>query len=118
MAGKTFNNFSHKDLGVTLFVRQSEDPANNAGQERFDLDSGEGKYVSYGDDANIYLNGITVASVSDGAMQMEREFVVKRGSDLDNQLNMNDTVNIYFPGGGFQIKCSNSDEPKAPPTEE
>ena len=108
MAGKTFNNFTHKDVSVTLFVRESDDPSNNAGQERFDLGSGESKDVTYGDDVNIYLNGITVATVSGGSMQTEREIVVKRGSDLDNQLNTNDTVNIYFPGGGFKINCSNS----------
>jgi hypothetical protein len=108
MAGKTFNNYSHKDLRVTLFIRQSEDPANNAGQQRFDLGSGGSEYVGYGDDVNIYLNGISLASVSDGAIEGEQEFVIDRGSDLDNQLNMNDTVNIYFPGGGFQISCSNS----------
>jgi hypothetical protein len=108
MAGKTFTNYSHKDLRVTLFIRQSENPANNAGQTRFDLSSGQREYVGYGDSVNIYLNGITLASVSDGAITGEQEFVITRGSSLDNQLNMNNHVNIYFPGGGFQIDCSNS----------
>jgi hypothetical protein len=86
MAGKTFTNYPTKTFGVTLFIRQSENPANNAGQTRFDLSSGQREYVGYGDSVNIYLNGITLASVSDGAITGEQEFVITRGSSLDNRL--------------------------------
>ena len=44
---------------------------------------------------------------SDGAIIAEQEFVITRGSNLDNQLNTNSIVSISFPGGGFQINCSN-----------
>jgi hypothetical protein len=107
VAGKTFNNGTQKSVRVTLFVRASENPANNAGQQRFDLNPGQSLYVGYGDAVNIYLNGITLASISDGALIGEQEFVITRGSSLDNQLNMNSIVNISFPGGGFQIQCNN-----------
>lgn len=107
MAGKIFINQTQKSIRVTLFVRASENPANNAGQQRFDLSAGQSQYVPYGDNINIYLNGISLASVSDGALIGEQEFVITRGSPLDNQLNMNSVVNISFPGGGFQINCSN-----------
>ena len=63
--------------------------------------------MPYGDNVNIYLNGITLASISDGAIIAEQEFVITRGSNLDNQLNTNSIVSISFPGGGFQINCSN-----------
>ncbi len=108
MAGKTFNNYTHRDIRVTLFIRASENPANNAGQQRFDLSSGQGEYIGYGDDVNIYLNGISIVSIADGSVEGEQEIIITRGGDLDNQLNMNDTVNISFPGGGFQINTSNS----------
>lgn len=107
MAAKTFNNQTQKEIRVTLFVRASDNPANNAGQQRFDLGRGQSQTVAYGDSVNIYLNGISLASVSDGSIVGEQVFVITRGSDLDNQLNMNSVVNISFPGGGFQIKCSN-----------
>lgn len=109
MAGaKTFINNTGKELSVTLYIRMSENPANSAGSKQFNLSVGQSEYVSYGDAVNIYLNGISVASISDGAIIAEQEFVITRGSNLDNQLNMNDTVTFTYPGGGFQISTSNS----------
>jgi hypothetical protein len=108
MASKTFINETATDVRVKLFVRASENPANNAGQQSFDLAPGQNENVAYGDAINIYLNGISLASLSDQGLVGEQEFVIERSSALDNELNMNSIVRISSTVGGFQVLCSNS----------
>jgi len=107
MAGrKLFVNNSGQDLQVTLFIRMSENPANNAGTKPFHLGRSQSTWVDYGDDQNIYLNGISIVSVYQGQIQARQEFVITRGSDLDNQFNMNNCVSFGFANGGFTIATS------------
>jgi hypothetical protein len=119
MAGmKKLINRTGKDLKVTLIVRQGDHPSNTAGTVEVDLpagpDSESGKDdsvqdVRYGNDVDIYLNGIDIALIADGASVGERQIVVERSSGLDNALNTNDTIEFLFDGQNVLFSATNSD---------
>ena len=95
MAGrKLFVNDTDVDLSVTLYVRKGPDPASGDAEETHFKVRGRGgqSWQDYGNDTNIYLNG--VAFVADEGTQVteEGEFVVVRGGDYDKLLNTNDTL--------------------------
>ena len=109
MAGrKLFVNNTGKDLQVTLFIRASENPVNSAGTQAFRLSSSQQSWVNYGTDQNIYLNGISLVGYFNGQVAGTQDFVVNRGSSLDNELNMNNRVEFRYGGNAFQISTSNT----------
>lgn len=104
MAGrKLFTNRTPYNLEVSLRVRASEDPRNNAGTVDFDMASLQSKWQEYGNNVDIYLNGINLVAVFDGQIQAQQYLVVTRGSQLDNQLNMNNGVDFGFANSAFYI---------------
>ena len=64
--------------------------------------------VTYGNDADIYLNGIETLLISHGSAIGKREVVIKRGSPLDDQLNRHDTVEFLYDGKQVLVSVSNS----------
>ena len=94
MAEKTFINGTLSTLQITLFVREGDSPLNQDGTVTFTLDAGETKSVSYGDDTNIWLNGLTLVTIFEGDLFSSVKFVIDRMSELDNLLNLNDTITI------------------------
>lgn len=104
MAGrKFFTNNSPYNLMVTLVIRKSDDPRNTAGTKEFMLTPNQGQWQEYGNDIDIYLNGIKLVSVFNGQMLGQQYIVITRGSQLDNELNMNNGVDFNFSGGSFQL---------------
>lgn len=120
MAGmKTLINHTGSDLKVTLIVRKGDSPEGNAGTVDVHLAAGPGpaggpdesrRVVTYGDDVDIYLNGIETTLISKGAALGKREVVVKRGSAFDDQLNTNDTIEFLYDGHQVLVSASNSGE--------
>jgi hypothetical protein len=120
MAGrKTLINHTGNDLKVTLIVRKGDSPEGNAGSVDVHLaaapDEGRGeggsrRVVTYGDDVDIYLNGIETTLISKGVAIGKREVVVERGSPFDDQLNTNDTIEFLYDGQQVLVSASNSDE--------
>lgn len=108
MASKHFINSTSAPLSVTLFVRKSDNPDNNAGVVAFTLNPGENKAVSYGDNVNIYLNGLSLVAYSAGSILSEEAVVTVRGSSLDSQLNTNNTVRFQSQNNAIGFACSNS----------
>lgn len=109
MAGrKLFVNKTGSDIRVTLFIRSSDNPVNSAGTQAFQLRPSQQNWVDYGNDQNIYLNGISLVSYFDGQVTGTQDFVVNRGSSLDNELNMNNRVEFRYGGNSFQISTSNT----------
>jgi hypothetical protein len=102
------NGSNDKTLNVTLYIRQGPEVANSAGTQRFTLGASQSLVVTYGDDNNIYLNGLALTSIFNGQIVGEQEFVISRGQILDNELNMNSVVYFNFVGGVFQVQTSNS----------
>jgi hypothetical protein len=64
--------------------------------------------VTYGDDVDIYLNGIEMAMIENGSAVGERRIVVDRGSGLDKALNTNDTIEFLYDGKSILISATNS----------
>ena len=94
MAEKTFINNTLATFQITLFVREGVFPYNQAGTVTFSLDPGETETVTYGDDTNIFLNGLTMFTIYDGDLFSSVKFVTATMSELDDLLNTNDTVTI------------------------
>jgi hypothetical protein len=120
MAGmKKLINKTGNDLRITLIVRKGDQPDENAGTVDVylaagpDEQTGEDKSkqdVTYGDDVDIYLNGIETIMIENGSALGKREIVVKRGSALDNQLNTSETIEFLYDGQQVLVSASNPDE--------
>ena len=105
MAGRKLfiNNTAHR-LDVTLFVRSGPDPANSAENQKFELGPHERDWVTYGDDTNIYLNGLGLVAFTGGDVVATQEFVVTtRGNSLDDKLNTNNVIEILYDDGSLLI---------------
>jgi len=108
MAGKkTFHNQTNCNLSLTLYIREGDNPANNAGTQDIALSPYESKVVNYGDSHNIYLNGIVLVALLKGEVMSRQEFVVTRGSQLDDKLNRNSIIEIVFQNDFLDINGHN-----------
>jgi hypothetical protein len=104
MAGrKLFTNESPYRSNVTLVIRRSADPRNTAGTSEFWLEPRQSAWRDYGDNVNVYLNGIKLISMFEGQMVAQQQIVIERGSALDNQLNMYNAVDLTFQKGSFVV---------------
>lgn len=104
MAGrKLFTNRSDYALSVTLVVRKSADPRDRAGTKDFSLPARQSQWQEYGNNIDIYLNGINLIAVSDGAMLGQQYVVIVRGSPLDNRLNMFNAVDFGYANNTFYV---------------
>jgi hypothetical protein len=121
MAGmKKLINATGKDLSVILIVRKGDHPSESAGEvevelsaapeEESDQDDTSIQDVTYGNDSDIYLNGIDTKLLVDGAEISQRRITILRGSGLDNALNMNDTIEFLFDGERVLISVTNTDD--------
>ena len=104
MAGrKLFTNTSRYGINVTLVVRKSEDPRDEAGTKNFVLRTGQSEWQEYGNNIDIYLNGIKLVAVFNGEIIGQQYIVIIRGSPLDNSLNMRNAVDFAFANNTFNI---------------
>ena len=102
---KIFTNNTPHDLQVKLRVRRGEDPRETAENLDFPLRAQQSQWIRYGNEIDIYLNGIHAeASLADGSVIELNELVTQRGSRLDDQLNTNDAIDFTFDSG--QLKLS------------
>lgn len=102
MAGrKLFTNQSPYALLVTLTVRRNDDPRNAAGTKEFHILPRQSQWQEYGDNINIYLNGITIAAQGEGVAATQQHTVIVRGSALDNELNTRNGVDIGFDNDAY-----------------
>ena len=104
MAGrKIFTNATPYNMNITLVIRKSENPRDQAGTKDFSLTKGQSSWQEYGNNVDIYLNGVKLAAYFDGELVGQQYIVIVRGSTLDNQLNMNNGVDFGFANGSFYI---------------
>ena len=94
MASKNLVNQSGKDLTVSLITRTGSDPANSGETVSTTVPNGQRKTVEYGNDANPYLNAVTIVWKDDGSVAEQSQTVTVRGSAWDDTLNTNDTLTI------------------------
>lgn len=108
MPSKYFDNQTGYALSVMLIVRRGDRVGNDLAPVNFTLDKGQGQSISYGDDSNPYLDGITANAVNKGKIIAAcQEFVVVQGSWLDNDLNGNDHVAFTLEGDAVVLHFSN-----------
>jgi hypothetical protein len=55
---KTFINKTNQDVSITLLIRQSTHIQLPSTEQSFSLHAGESKVVTYGNDSDIFLNGL------------------------------------------------------------
>jgi|SRR5580698_1404428 hypothetical protein len=97
MAGrKLFTNRTPHKVAITLVIRKSADPRDTAGTKDFFLNSGQSEWQEYGNNSDVFLNGIKLASVFNGQMVGQQYIVIVRGSPLDNELNTRNGVDFMF----------------------
>lgn len=107
MAGKTFINNTNYDLSVQLTVRKGANSGSEAGIVNFSLRHGNSSYVPYGDSDDPYLDGIAVNAVGGGNIIASQEFVITRGSTIDNDFNTNNCVNFGMKEDSIVLAFSN-----------
>jgi hypothetical protein len=90
-------------MNVTLVVRHSEDPRNQAGTKEFQLAARQSQWQEYGNNVDIYLNGIKLIAVFNGQMLGQQYIVITRGSPLDNDLNTKNGVDFGFANNSFNL---------------
>jgi len=103
MAGrKKLINNTGNDLEVKLVIRKGDHPDQTAGTKNVNLpaptkeNEDNFKWVEYGDDINIYLNGLEV-SILIGKNEVKlKNIVAERGKMLDNELNTKDTIEFSY----------------------
>jgi hypothetical protein len=104
MAGrKLFTNNSPCVMNITLLVRASVDPRNQAGSKEFKLGPKESQWQEYGNNVDIYLNGIKLVALLNGSMLGQQIIVITRGSPVDNQLNTCNGVDFSFANNSFGL---------------
>ncbi len=110
MAGKTFNNKSKNYMNVTLLIRQGTDIQKPSLEQFFSLDAGESKYVPYGNETNIYLNGLVLEykdKESESLTNARQEVIATGGKPtFDWVLNTHSVITINS-ADGLDISGSN-----------
>jgi hypothetical protein len=119
MPYKTLINRTGGDLKVVLIVRKGDHPSDTAGSVVVELAAGSDQEtgeedlmqrVSYGNDTDIFLNGLELTMQAKGAETTSRSVVAVRGSKLDRILNTNDTIDFRYDGQNVLFSASNSDQ--------
>ena len=97
MAGrKLFTDATPYTLQVTLVVRSGADPGNTAGTKNFTLNANQSQWQTYGNNVDIYLNGIKLTAVLNGGVVASQYIVFQRGSALDNMFNTRNGVTFTY----------------------
>lgn len=118
---KKLINQTGKELSITLLVRpgESPDPAKQGKSVEVNLSSGpdpetgednSAQLVEYGNNSDIYLNGLELVLTDDGSELVKRVVVVERGSELDNTLNMNSILEFIYDGNSVLVSGRNEPE--------
>ncbi|KZZ84002.1 MULTISPECIES: hypothetical protein [Bacillaceae] len=95
MAGvKTLINTTTATLQITLYARAGSNPVNQGPALNVTLLPNQTLTVQYGSDANPFLNGIAVFTIANNDLYSKVQFVLARGSELDNVLNNNNVLVI------------------------
>ena len=110
MGAKTFRNSSPYQMAVTLTVRQGDTPGKEAGIMTFALGPNQSQWVNYSGDDNPYLDAIAVMATTPnaGGIVAAQDIVLTRGSQIDNEFNTNNQVNIAVNGASIVLSFANA----------
>ncbi len=107
MGTKLFRNNTGKDLSVELEVRKGDSPSETLDMKSFSLSRGQSLNYTYSSDQNPFLNGMSVNAADGSSVIAEQQFIFKRGSELDNEFNMNNTVTFGLIAQSITVAFSN-----------
>lgn len=111
MAGlKTFINKTNQGLSIILLIRQSTHIQLPPTEQSFFLNAGESKVVTYGNDSDIFLNGLVFQwkNVQTQSMNTNRQEIFATGiaPTFDWVLNTHNKITINTLDG-LNISASN-----------
>lgn len=94
MAGvKLFVNNTSVNLKITIYIRNGSDPGGgNAGTQVFSVPAHGKVQQTYGNDTNIFLNGLSFYADEGTQAADGGELVITKSGPLDNLLNTNNTI--------------------------
>lgn len=105
---KQFVNNTPDFLSVQITPRIGDTPGNEGPPVNFSLAPGQSADPIYGNDQNPFVDGISVNIVENGNITATQEFVLTRGSTVDNDFNMNGTVIFNLVGNSIVMAFSNN----------
>ncbi|GEM44666.1 hypothetical protein [Deinococcus cellulosilyticus] len=110
MGTKRFINNTGYNVSVTLAVPEGADPGPSVFTRNFQLSVAGDQVYTYSDDLNPFLNGISVAaSDTEQGTIVGADFIgSQRGTTIDNDLNMNDTVLINLQSRNIVLAFENT----------
>jgi hypothetical protein len=108
MGTKTFNNKTNSALSLQLFVRKGDNPADLLNVQSLFIPAGKSERYTYSDNGNPYLNGMGVSTSGGPDAISSSEYVIQRGSAVDNLFNQNDTITIGMTGHSLVVQSSNA----------
>lgn len=107
MGAKTFRNQTNSSLTLTLFVRKGDNPASLLNIQSLTLAPGQSQNYNYSDNSNPYLNGMGAATNGGPDAISACQYVIQRGSPVDNLYNQSNTITISMSGHSLVVQSSN-----------
>lgn len=107
MGAKTFRNQTNSSLTLQLFVRKGDNPASLLNIQSLVLGAGQSQAYTYSDSNNPFLNGMGVTTNGGSDAISAFQYVIQRGSAVDNLYNQNSVVTISMSGQSLVVQSSN-----------
>lgn len=108
MAQKLMVNSTSYIIQGTITVRSGSTPGQDSGTADFTLQPNSQAMVPYGDANDPYMDALTLSAITNGSIILSDQIVITRGSSLDNEFNMNDTIYIAISNNNFTITSANT----------
>jgi len=108
MAQKLFVNNTNATVEIILAVRAGEVPGQVGDTINASVAPNAQQMVTYGDSNNPYIDQLTISTVNNGSLTLTDQIVLSKSAELDNELNMNDTIYIALQGTSFVITSGNT----------
>jgi hypothetical protein len=108
MGQKMFINNTTNNISVQLQVRRGDTPGHKKYDKDFSMSQGQHEMVSYSESSDPYLDGICVNTIDNGEIIATQQFVISRGSPLDDDFNTNDTVTFTMAKENIILAFSNT----------
>ena len=96
MSYKIIENNTPYSVEVILVVRKGESVEATSCERPENFSPNQKREILYGDEKNIYLNGVIVSIIAEGKVSNAQEIIMDRGDTFDNKYNKNDTIIIDF----------------------
>lgn len=108
MGQKMFINKMGLAISVQLQVRMGDTPGHLKSVKDFSMSKDQSEMVIYSESSDPYLDGICVNAIDDGEIVATQQFVISRGSPLDDDFNTNDTITFTKEMENINLSFSNT----------